>query len=751
MRRTAVVAACTLSQFAMDFQGNLDRIIQSIARAKVAGARYRCGPEMDITGYSCGDHYHESDTQLHAWQVLAQLLQHPTCEDIIVDVGLPVVHKDVVYNCKLIFLNRKILLIRPKMILADDGSAGYSETRWFTPWAKVRQVEDHKLPPCITQVTGQTTVPFGDALLETCDTCIGFEICEELYNPESPHIPQYLDGAEIISNCLGAYEEFQRPESAVSLVSSATMKSGGCYLYANQRGFDGGQGYYPGEAYIALNGSIVGRAAPYSLQEVEVVVAKVDLESVRRQKALIRSRCTHAARSEVYPRVQADFWLCSDADEGGASIPPFPAPLAITHPSPEEQALSGPACWLWDFLRRSGRRGLLLPLEGDVDSSLTAAIVVRMCRLVVEAVATGDEQVLSDIRRIVGQEDYVPNENRDLCRLLVRTLCLHGAGESTRHLALAEALAKEMGSRHTSADLSGSVRAMQAALETASQVKPDAASLRDLLSRLKMSFAFLYAQASKEEQEEKGKEKGDEEKEKEIEEAKEDSSDHLLVLTSADCDLLASGKWVKFGHFSGDVNLVGRFPEAVVKGAVEKAAHSLALPSLADILREHEKKTKKLNHEEKEEEEGRLGKGKTREETEANEEGKGERNAAETKEEEGTEGEKGVPKSAMNMEEVALCRHLQYGEGCGPYSMFGKLCWLWGEGRGVQEIARKVKTYFRNYSNLQHKICNATQTYYVPGTGPLQDVRPIFSSAKWTWQFNEIDLAVQNKEKEETK
>ncbi|XP_037772696.1 glutamine-dependent NAD(+) synthetase-like [Penaeus monodon] len=106
MKRTAIVAACTLSQFAMDFQGNLDRIVESIERAKAAGARYRCGPEMDITGYSCGDHYHESDTHLHAWQVLAQLLQHPACADIIVDVGLPVVHKDVVYNCKLIFLNR---------------------------------------------------------------------------------------------------------------------------------------------------------------------------------------------------------------------------------------------------------------------------------------------------------------------------------------------------------------------------------------------------------------------------------------------------------------------------------------------------------------------------------------------------------------------------------------------------------------------------------------------------------------------
>ncbi|XP_042873828.1 glutamine-dependent NAD(+) synthetase-like, partial [Penaeus japonicus] len=564
MKRTAIVAACTLSQFAMDFQGNLDRIVESIEQAKAAGARYRCGPELDITGYSCGDHHHESDTHLHAWQVLAQLLRHPSCTDIIVDVGLPVMHKDVVYNCKIIFLNGKVLLIRPKMILADDGSAGYCETRWFTPWAKVRQVEEYRLPPCITEVKGQTTVPIGDALLVTCDTCVGFEICEELYNPESPHVPQYLDGAEIISNCLGAYEEFRRPETAVNLVTSATMKSGGCYLYANQRGCDGSLGYYAGEAYIALNGTIVGRAAPYSLQEVEVVVAKVDLEIVRRHKALIRSRCTHAAKTEAYPRVKTDFWLCSDADEGGLSIPPFPTPLAIRQPTPEEQVLGGPACWLWDFLRRSGRRGLLLPLEGDIDSSLTAAIVVHMCHLVVKAVTTGDEKVLSDIRRIIGQEDYVPNEIRDLCRRLVRTLCLHGGEASTCHVALAEALAKEMGSRHTTADLSGAVRAMQSALETASQVKPDAASLQDLLSRLKMSFAFLYARVSTDEKEVKGEEE---------EEAKQESrDDQLLLLTSANCDLLASGDWVKFGHISGDVNLLGRFPEEVVRGALARAS-----------------------------------------------------------------------------------------------------------------------------------------------------------------------------------
>ena len=34
----------------------------------------------------------------------------------------------------------------------------------------------------ISHHTGQLTVPFGDAVIATKDTCIGFEICEELWN-----------------------------------------------------------------------------------------------------------------------------------------------------------------------------------------------------------------------------------------------------------------------------------------------------------------------------------------------------------------------------------------------------------------------------------------------------------------------------------------------------------------------------------------------------------------------------------------
>lgn len=45
----------------------------------------------------------------------------------------------------------------------------------------------------------------------------------------------------------------------------------------------------------------------------------------------------------------------------------------------------GPACWLWDYLRRSRTQGYFVPLSGGIDSCATAVIVYSMCRLVAEA------------------------------------------------------------------------------------------------------------------------------------------------------------------------------------------------------------------------------------------------------------------------------------------------------------------------------------------------------------------------------
>ena len=52
----------------------------------------------------------------------------------------------------------------------------------------------------ITELTGQTKVPIGDCVIALRDTVLGYEICEELWNPQSTHVDMALDGVEIIVN-----------------------------------------------------------------------------------------------------------------------------------------------------------------------------------------------------------------------------------------------------------------------------------------------------------------------------------------------------------------------------------------------------------------------------------------------------------------------------------------------------------------------------------------------------------------------
>lgn len=139
MGRKVTLATCALNQWAMDFDGNLQRVLESIKISKERGAKYRLGPELEIPGYGCNDHFLECDTFLHSWEALACLLKNPICRDIIVDVGMPVMHKNARYNCRVIFFNKRILLIRPKMVLAL--SLNYRERRFFMPWARVSRLE----------------------------------------------------------------------------------------------------------------------------------------------------------------------------------------------------------------------------------------------------------------------------------------------------------------------------------------------------------------------------------------------------------------------------------------------------------------------------------------------------------------------------------------------------------------------------------------------------------------------------------
>lgn len=461
MGRKAIVAVSTLNQWALDFEGNLQRILESIKLAKENGATFRTGPELEICGYSCEDHFYENDTLLHSWEVLLELLISPVCKDIIVDVGMPIMHHNFVYNCRVIFLNRKILLIRPKLVMCDGGN--HRESRWFTPWQRLAELDEHHLPRMIHEYTGQQTASFGDGVIATLDTCIGFEICEELWVGYSTHIPLGLDGVEIIVNSSGSHAELRKAYVTVDLIKSATLKSGGCYLFSNLRGGDGGRVYFNGNSCIALNGEILNRSCQFSLKDVEVVCATIDLEDVRHYRNGLRNRSQLVDKGPKYPRINVfDFSLSSNRT---FCVPETNARL-WNYYSPEEEIALGPACWLWDYLRRSGQGGFFLPLSGGVDSASTACIVYSMCRLVVQACDGGDTNALAAVRKIICDPEYTPNSVSDLCSKLFVTCYMGTENSSKETRKRAERLAEQIGSYHFGITIDTAISAIMAIFTT---------------------------------------------------------------------------------------------------------------------------------------------------------------------------------------------------------------------------------------------------------------------------------------------
>ena len=132
-KKFAMVATSQLNQWAMSFNHNKRNIIESLRQAKRAGAAYRVGPELEVSGYGCEDHFFELDTVRHSWDTINEILaDRELTRDMLCDIGMAVHHKQTLYNCRVLALNQQILLIRPKLFLA--GGNNYREGRWFTPW-----------------------------------------------------------------------------------------------------------------------------------------------------------------------------------------------------------------------------------------------------------------------------------------------------------------------------------------------------------------------------------------------------------------------------------------------------------------------------------------------------------------------------------------------------------------------------------------------------------------------------------------
>jgi len=683
--RVACLATCALNQWALDFEGNLARVKSSIVQAKARGARYRVGPELELPGYGCEDHFLEVDTVEHSWECLNELLGDDTTDGILCDIGMPVIHGGVRYNCRVFVLDREVLLIRPKMCLANDGN--YRETRWFTAWQHRGKVDNFKLPQSTCAATGQTRVPFGDAALEFEDGSLGSETCEELFTPAAPHIGLALSGIEVISNGSGSHHQLRKLNTRMDLIRSATAKGGGVYLYANQRGCDGGRLYYDGCACIAVNGEVVAQGEQFAVSEVEVVTANVDLDTVVGFRGAFQSMSVQAAAHDKQPIITVPFCLCTAT---GAPD----APREVRYHTPEEEISLGPACWLWDYLRRSGASGYLLPLSGGADSSSTAAIVGSMCQLATAAAAAGDEQAGKDIRRVAQLKDSTTLPNaQGLANRVFTTVYLGSENSSNETRARSSMLASEVGSSHLDVSIDTVVSAVlhffAAVTKKTPKFKVDGGTnvenlaLQNIQARIRMVLSFVLAQLMPWVRGRAG---------------------FLLVLGSANVDEGLRGYMTKYDCSSADVNPIGGISKADLRSFLRWGAEHLGYPTLASV--EEAPPTAELEP--------------IRD------------NYVQTDEED----------MGMSYEELGVYGRLRKIARLGPVEMYKRLLHEWRDRASPAVIAEKVKRFFFFYSCNRHKMTTLTPSYHAENYSPEDnrfDLRPFLYNVRWPWQFKKID------------
>jgi NAD+ synthase (glutamine-hydrolysing) len=206
---------------------------------------------------------------------------------------------------------------------------------------------------------------------------------------------------------------------------------------------------------VTGDGKLLAQGSQFSLNDVEVISATVDLEEVRSFRCS-PSRGLQGAMQKPYPRIDVDIRLSPHPGDLSGDLAPSPEIATFFHTPPEEISL-GSAFWLWDYLRRSGVAGFFIPLSGGIDSCATSVIVFSMSIQVLSDIESGRIDVLQDLLTICRETKdsvWTPKSPQEICNRLFHTCSMGTAANSSLETRRrAKELAASIGAYHT--DLNG--------------------------------------------------------------------------------------------------------------------------------------------------------------------------------------------------------------------------------------------------------------------------------------------------------
>lgn len=555
--RAAHVAAASLNQTVGDWFGNQRRISEVIAAAKARGARLLVLPEMAISGYSLCDRLFMRGTIDRSWRSLMELL--PATDGIVVVVGLPVLHRGVLFNVAAVLADGRLLGLVPKENLAT-GDVQY-ENRWFSPWNH-GDVEDFVAPDGATYRIG--TLVFDVEGLGG----LAVEVCEDGWKGLRPGSTYALAGAHLIANPSASWFTLGKHARRRRMVEQISQEDYVAYLYTSLLGCDATRLVFDGSVFIAASGDILAEGRRFRFGDAwELVDRVVDLG------ALERARMEEGSWRQQVEALHRGQWgrLPEIIEVRGAfrgDVPTPPAPPYWVGPT-REPAADPSLSWLAeeglirrvptradlphlelelalcaglrDYVRKSGIRGISLALSGGRDSAMCAVLVDRMHRY--------DQPALSG------------DERRAWMRARFTTAYMSTANSGGATRAAARALAEEIGAEHFEGEIQAAVDTHLDTIAAMTGVRPSweepahDVPLQNVQARLRGSLIWMIANLR----------------------------GHLLLTTSNKSEA-AVGYATMDGDTSGGLSPLADVPKSLVQLWLAWAADFHGYASLAHVL-----------------------------------------------------------------------------------------------------------------------------------------------------------------------
>lgn len=698
--RCIKIGISTLNQLSMDFKGNQQRIIKSIQQCKDNNCTVRIGPELEICGYSCQDHYLEGDTILHSWQVIGDIIKTGIGDNILLDLGAPVEWHGTVYNCRIFIYQKKIILVRPKASLADDGL--YREGRWFTSWKLGYKLYEFKLPHFIQEITGESYTKIGMGIINFNDCSFASEICEELWDPKNPSTDFALNGAEVIINNSGSHFGIDKNKTRVDFLKSTSRKNGGCYIYCNLTGCDGERMVFDGINYAYLNNELILESKPFSYYDVDTSYIVVDLDEIAKYRSSIRSRCVSSNSASNIDSIVVKSSLCSFHNENK-----FSDPIKIYREfSVNSQIYYSTSYFLWDYLRKSGGSGFFLPLSGGADSSSVAIIVSNLCRILYNEVLNENQFVIAELKKVVKDPSFLPSSPKEICSRILFTAYLGSKFSSKETRYSASSLAEEIGSNHMEVDIDEIYISFLNSIKTSINFSPkfqnqggsitEDLSLQNLQSRIRMVMSYLLSQISPL-----------------LNKSNTEKPGFLLVLASGNLDESMLGYLTKYDCSSGDINPIGSLSKIKIKEFLLYCHKEHNYKSLENVLKlepSAELRPFDVNNEK----------------------------SKQTDEED-------MGFTYIELEILGMIRKEKM---CGPFSMFKRMKKM-NPSQSNEELRNKVKKYFFKYACNRHKVTTLTPSLYLDvncNDDNRFDLRPFLYDPNFEYQFEKIDAFIKEEE-----